>query len=126
MPTGERELVDGDLVEQPPVRDPGEEVAARQGLLAGQRALQIDPAFVAALLNLASLRTNAGEPKAGEEIYRRALALAPRSYEAYNGLGIALARQGRTREAAEAFEKAIAIDPGLATARENLRALESR
>jgi Flp pilus assembly protein TadD len=52
--------------------------------------------------------------------------LAPESYEAYNGLGIALARQGRTAEAAEAFEKAIAIDPGLETARENLRALNSR
>jgi tetratricopeptide (TPR) repeat protein len=94
-----------------------------------ERALREDPTLVEALLNLASLRMNAGELSAAEEIYRRALslrALAPESYEAYNGLGIALARQGRNDEAAEAFEKAIAIDPGLETARENLRALTSR
>ena len=77
------------------------------------------------LLNLASLRMNAGELVLAEGLYRRAISLAPDSYEAYNGLGIALARQGRTRDAAAAFEKAIAIEPGLPTARENLRALSS-
>ncbi len=76
-------------------------------------------------MNLASLRMNAGELPPAEEIYRRAISFAPDSYEAYNGLGIALARQGRTAEAAAAFEKAIAIDPKLETARENLRALIS-
>ncbi|HEY7697561.1 MAG TPA: tetratricopeptide repeat protein, partial [Vicinamibacteria bacterium] len=91
-----------------------------------ERALREDPSFVEALLNLASLRMNAGELSPAEGIYRRAIELAPRSYEAYNGLGIALARQGRRNEAAEAFEKAIAIDSTIETARENLRALNSR
>ena len=94
-----------------------------------ERALRSDPGLVEALLNLGSLRMNAGELREAEETYRRALslaALAPESYEAYNGLGIALARQGRTEEAAEAFERAIAIDPRLETARENLRALTSK
>jgi tetratricopeptide (TPR) repeat protein len=60
---------------------------------------------------------NAGELSPAEATYRRALSLAPESYEACNGLGIALARQGRNDEAAEAFERAIAIDPDLETAR---------
>jgi Flp pilus assembly protein TadD len=67
---------------------------------------------------------HAGELQGAEELFRRAIELAPRSYEAYNGLGIALARLGRSEEASKAFGKAIEIDPTLETARDNLRALE--
>jgi Flp pilus assembly protein TadD len=91
-----------------------------------ERALALEPDHADALLNLASLRLNEGDLAGAEAAYRRALELDPDSYEAYNGLGIAFARAGRRGEARAAFEKAIAVAPEIETARENLRALESR
>jgi Flp pilus assembly protein TadD len=45
--------------------------------------------------------------------------------EAYNNLGVALGRPGNTRDAAEAFRQAVALDPGNDGARKNLaKALE--
>jgi len=103
-------------------------VAERQGDLEGalrlyQESLTIDPNYIPAILNLASVRMNSGELGAAEELFRRAVSLAPDSYEAYNGLGIALARQGRNDESEAAFRKALEIDPNLEAARDNLRAL---
>ena len=66
---------------------------------------------------------NTGELRGAEELFRRAVTLAPDSYEAYNGLGIALGRQGRNDEAEAAFRRAFEIDPSLDAARDNLRAL---
>jgi tetratricopeptide (TPR) repeat protein len=91
-----------------------------------ERALALEPDHTDALLNLASLRLNEGDLAGAEAAYRRTLELDPDSYEAYNGLGITLAREGRRAEARAAFEKAIAIAPEIETARENLRALESK
>ena len=64
---------------------------------------------------------NTGELRGAEELFRRAVTLAPDSYKAYNGLGIALGRQGRNDEAA--FRRGFEIDPSLDAARDNLRAL---
>lgn len=66
---------------------------------------------------------NGSELAAAEELFRQAISLAPNSYEAYNGLGIALARQGRVGDAETALRKALEIDPRLDAARDNLRAL---
>ena len=66
---------------------------------------------------------NTGELRGAEELFRRAVTLAPDSYEAYNGLGIALGRQGRNDEAEAAFRRAFEIDPSLDAARDNLHAL---
>ena len=74
-------------------------------------------------MNLASLRMQMGELAAAVELFSRAVTLAPSSYEAYNGLGIAMARRGQNDEAEAAFRKALAIDPALDAARDNLRAL---
>ena len=89
-----------------------------------EQSLAADPAYTPAILNLASIRMSAGELSAAEELFRRAISLAPDSYEAYNGLGIALARQGRVADAAAAFRRAVDINPSLDAARDNLRALE--
>ena len=83
----------------------------------------IDADYTPAVLNLASVRMQMGELEAAVELFSRAVALAPSSYEAYNGLGIAMARQGQNDEAEAAFRKALAIDPALDAARDNLRAL---
>ena len=88
-----------------------------------EAALAIDADYTPAVLNLASVRMQMGELAAAVELFSRAVTLAPSSYEAYNGLGIAMARRGRNDEAEAAFRKALAIDPGLDAARDNLRAL---
>jgi len=88
-----------------------------------ETAIAIDADYTPAILNLASVRMQMGELAAAVELFSRAVTLAPSSYEAYNALGIAMARQGQTDEAEAAFRKALAIDPGLDAARDNLRAL---
>ena len=52
--------------------------------------------------------------------FEAALALTPRSVETLNNLGIALASQGRIREAATLFERALALQPDFADAQRNL------
>jgi cytochrome c-type biogenesis protein CcmH/NrfG len=47
--------------------------------------------------------------------------LAPVNPRAFYNLGLALVRQGRPGEAVTHLEKALAIDPGLAPARDLLR-----
>lgn len=52
--------------------------------------------------------------------YQRAIAADPRHAEAYNALGVALARLGRHDEAELALHRAVAIDPQRAHVRSNL------
>ena len=61
-----------------------------------EAALAIDADYTPAVLNLASVRMQMGELAAAVELFSRAVTLAPSSYEAYNGLGIAMARRGRS------------------------------
>jgi tetratricopeptide (TPR) repeat protein len=59
--------------------------------------------------------------------FSTAIGQEPSFSPAMNSLGLALAHQGRTREAMEYFRRAIAMDPGYAEARYNLGvALENR
>lgn len=58
-----------------------------------------------------------------ETALRRAIELGAEGAEVYNDLGFALAQQGRSEEAIEAFEAALAIEPDLSTARENIQML---
>ena len=108
-------------------------IGMRKGTLAYEqfeRAVSLDPGFVSAWL--AMLRASAfpgvwsdyqgmlADTTSHLETIR---ALAPDSYEAYNGLGIALARQGRVAEAESSFRAAVAIAPQLSAAKDNLRAI---
>lgn len=56
-----------------------------------------------------------------EASYARAIAANPRAVEARNNRGFSLLMQGRLPEAQEEFERALRLDSGFATARENLR-----
>jgi superkiller protein 3 len=49
-----------------------------------------------------------------------ALQLDPNYAEAYNNLGVTLAKQGRFEEAINYFSKALKINPGYEKARHNL------
>jgi tetratricopeptide (TPR) repeat protein len=54
------------------------------------------------------------------EAYRKAIAADARNIEAYNALGVALARSGRYADAETTLRQAIALDPVLAHVRSNL------
>jgi tetratricopeptide (TPR) repeat protein len=90
------------------------------------RSIQYDPDRVDAHNNLAAVdlaENSTPSSVAAEAQCRAGLAIDPRDTTALNDLGIALARQGRTDEAADCFEQTLKIDPGFAMARENLRKL---
>ncbi len=76
-----------------------------------RRALEIDPGYVPAKLQLGDILLRDGEFEAAASLYREALDGDPRSALAHYGLGRALSSQGKTEEAAEAFRKAIEIHP---------------
>ncbi len=68
---------------------------------------------------LASLRHRATLPRAIAEL-ERAVAVAPRSWRALNGLGVAYGMAGRYAAASAMFERAIVVDPRSDAARANL------
>jgi hypothetical protein len=80
-----------------------------------------EPGNPTVLNNLAGVRFGQGKYGDAEALYRRAVELAPENPRAFYNLGLALVRQGRSREAVVYLEKALAIDPGLAPARDLLR-----
>lgn len=60
------------------------------------------------------------QPKRAEEAFRSALTLSPHSPNILVGLGIAIMEQGRTEDAVNLFERALAISPNNALARKSL------
>lgn len=69
---------------------------------------------------LGILRDELGQWPQGEAAHRAALALAPKRDDLHNNLGYNLLRQGRREEARQALERALALNPGSKTARNNL------
>jgi len=80
------------------------------------RALGRDPRDPLALLKLGSLRNEQGRFAAAEPLLRQSAEIDPIRRESWNNLGLALAYQRRAAEALEAFERALALDPGYALA----------
>jgi adenylate cyclase len=85
-----------------------------------ERAVKIDPDFVAAWAGLANTHVdlfrwgrNVEDLEAAQRASQRALSLDPNSAEAYVSVGQAHAIQRRFSEAANAFERAIKEDPTL-------------
>ncbi|MGH0035023.1 MAG: tetratricopeptide repeat protein [Myxococcota bacterium] len=76
-----------------------------------ERALQIEPGFVAALVNLADLDRRSGRDADGEQRLRRAAELAPDNGDVQHALGLALIRLGRPEEAARALARAVLLAP---------------
>jgi len=83
-------------------------------------ALKREPNHVPALLNLATLLSILGRVAESHAVAERAVAAAPRDAMTHFALGVSLRRQRRDREAMVAYEKALAIDPGLIKAWTNL------
>jgi tetratricopeptide (TPR) repeat protein len=90
-----------------------------------ERALQIDSKLPWVHLNLALYLSRipgrtADAVRHGEEAVR----LKPDYLEAYNGLAIIYAQQGRFEQARSWWEKALSVDPNYQTARQNLDLLD--
>ena len=92
----------------------------REAADAYRQALELDPAFADAHLNLGRLLHEAGRTVEAEAHYRRALESRPDDPTAHFNLGVALQDLGRLSEAAEVYEKALELDPDLADAHYNI------
>jgi tetratricopeptide (TPR) repeat protein len=76
-----------------------------------KKAVDMNPAFNEARLNLAALSLNNRDYKTAEENFRAVLQAQPKNYEASIGLGVAL-RGGKKIEEAEAqYKSAQSLDP---------------
>lgn len=91
-----------------------------EAMSAYRRALEIEPGFADAHLDLGRLLHERGEVAQAERHYRQALAARPEDATAAFNVGVALQDQERLSEAAEAYQAALAIDPDLADAHYNL------
>jgi tetratricopeptide (TPR) repeat protein len=90
---------------------------ARQAYL---KALDADPNYADAHLNLGRLEHRAGDLAAAEARYRRAIQCDPEDATSHFNLGVLLEDRSCPQAAAEAYEQAIALDPDLADAHYNL------
>jgi tetratricopeptide (TPR) repeat protein len=98
-----------------------------------RRALELDPQYAAAQLNLAFAYDRLGRVEEAIAAYRRGLELDPNSAYAHNNLGVLYDKQGQYDLAIEMFEKALRIEPtnpaaqkNLANARQNRGVIQER
>ncbi len=77
-----------------------------------KRALELDPEDVGALEFLFGQLTNLGDFEAAEPLGRRAVELAPDSFDLWHDLGRAYRDIGRDTEAIACFDQALRLDPG--------------
>jgi tetratricopeptide (TPR) repeat protein len=85
-----------------------------------QRAVEIDPDYAAAQLNLAYTYDRLGRADEAMAAYQKAIALEPGNGYAHNNLGTIYDKKGRYAEAVEAYAKALALDPANAIFQQNL------
>jgi tetratricopeptide (TPR) repeat protein len=97
-----------------------EATSPREARQAYIHALEIDPEFADAHVNLGRQYHEAGELGKAEAHYRDALRLDPGDATAHFNLGVLLEDRQRPDEAVHAYEQAIARDPELADAYYNL------
>jgi Flp pilus assembly protein TadD len=76
------------------------------------------------LLNGRRLRD--GNLASAQGFIEKALAQSPENPALWNNIGVLHARLGRSEQALEAFEKALALDPSREDARKNIAAVRSR
>jgi tetratricopeptide (TPR) repeat protein len=85
------------------------------------RILRVSPRSVLAYYNLGNLYLfERGDPEKARGFYEKALAVDPGYGDVHLNLGIALVRQGKTREALDQFRDAARLKPDLPEARLNL------
>ena len=94
-----------------------------QALAAFNAAVEIDPRFVEARMNVGQVTLGFRKYDTAREMFSKAIELSPKNYDAYIGLGIAL-RGLKDLDGAEAqYKKAIDVDPRRGEAYYNLAIL---
>lgn len=93
-----------------------EPVAADDATDAYRHALELDPSFADAWVNLGRLRHELGRRADAERCWRRALELRPEDVVALCNLGLVLGERRRDEDALAVFAKALALDPSSADA----------
>jgi tetratricopeptide (TPR) repeat protein len=88
-----------------------------------EKALALRPDMTHAMLNAADAYTRLRQPAQAEAMLRRAAKADPRDAEAANQLGLLLAKEGRSKEAREWFQQAIALRKNFSGAINNLGVL---
>lgn len=84
------------------------------------RVLDVDSTSSIAQSAMANVLYRENDVDAGIEHSRRAIEIAPGYAEAYNGLGVGLARQGKDTDAIAQYEKALELKPVFDDAENNL------
>ena len=77
-----------------------------------QAALAVDPNFVAAMYNLATL-VSSSSPVEAESLYRHVIRLAPKYADAHFNLGFVLISLGRKVAGRAQINRGVALDPSL-------------
>jgi predicted Zn-dependent protease len=83
-------------------------------------ALQIDPGYAKAQINLGAALDDLKDKRGAREALERAVRMAPQSKEAWNNLGAVAAEMGDTARALECLQKSLGFDGGYADAMFNL------
>jgi len=86
------------------------------------RALALDPRSAPCAMRLGLALHGLGKPQDAEKHLRASLARAPTA-DAWNALGLVLRALGRPADAVHAFSQAVAAQPGMAAAHDQLGAL---
>ena len=76
-----------------------------------ERAVELDPTYVAALVRLGELYLDEGRAGEAEPLFEQALAVDPASAPALSGIGRAALAQGASARAIEFLERALAVGP---------------
>jgi len=89
-------------------------------LAALAKTIQADPKFTGAYNLMGYVAMNKGDDAAAERAFRAYIDAAPKDPNPHDSLGEFLMKRGRLDEAAQQFEKALAIDASFTVSRENL------
>lgn len=100
-----------------------EDADARAAQAAYERALELEPDFVGAWINLGRLLHTRHEEKKAEAVYRRGLKECGVHPVLLFNLGVVLEDLGRIEEAIEAYQGALGADPNMADGHFNLARL---
>jgi len=81
-------------------------------VIAGRRALAVDPGNASALNTLANSLVDSGHPKEAIDLFRRAIEMEQgRNPRTMGNLGIGLRRLGKLRDSLACFDRALALEP---------------
>jgi Tfp pilus assembly protein PilF len=100
-----------------------EEQDARRAAATYQRAIDLDPSFASAYVNLGRLLHEQGRMGEAEAVYRKGLSHCPADALLHYNLGVLLEDLGRSKAALDAYRDALALQGDLADCHYNLALL---